>query len=87
MGTPVERRLLLAHGPSAGVSLPEDTADEELRQILEGLDAEIRAAVDDVDRSLIQLALAQSPRDRLRSSSNMTRTLMRLRGARTSAGG
>jgi hypothetical protein len=56
-----------------------DAGALELSQILEGLDSEVRAAVGEVDRSLIRFALALSPRDRLRSASNMMRTLMRLR--------
>jgi hypothetical protein len=39
------------------------------------LDAEVREAVGDVDRSLIQLSLAMSPWDRLRSAGRMAQTL------------
>ncbi|KYF76081.1 hypothetical protein BE17_51105 [Sorangium cellulosum] len=49
-------------------------------------DPDLIEAVADVDRSLIRLALAQAPLDRLRSSSNMMRTLMRFRREPTSEG-
>jgi len=39
------------------------------------LDVEVREAVGDVDRSLIQLSLAMSPWDRLRSAGQMAQTL------------
>ena len=45
------------------------------------LDPEVRAAIDDVDRTLIVLALAQSPWNRLRSASRMAQTLGRFRDA------
>lgn len=47
-----------------------------MAQILASLDPELQQAVAEVDRSLIRLSLAQSPRDRLRSSSKMMRSLM-----------
>ncbi|AKT44057.1 hypothetical protein [Chondromyces crocatus] len=58
----------------------------DLHQLLAALDPEVRAAVREVDGTLIYLALAQSPRDRLRSASNMARTLMRLRRGLTPSG-
>jgi hypothetical protein len=75
--------------PENTISVPsKDALESHLIQVIHGmLDAEIRAAIDDVDRSLVRLALAQTPRDRIRSSSNMMRTLMRLRRARTSVSG
>jgi hypothetical protein len=68
-----------------GIGLPNSRAAQQVRDVLDALDSELRAAVHDVDRSLIRLSLAQTPRARLRSSSNMISTLMRLRRARTSA--
>ena len=50
-----------------------------LDTLVASLDPDVRDAVADVDRSLIHLSLAQSPRDRLRSASNMARTLARFR--------
>ncbi|MGK3986024.1 hypothetical protein WME99_23460 [Sorangium sp. So ce136] len=63
--------------------------DPDLGPVLRGLavqDPDLIEAVADVDRSLIRLALAQAPLDRLRSSSNMMRTLMRFRREPTSEG-
>ncbi|WP_437304278.1 hypothetical protein [Sorangium sp. So ce388] len=63
--------------------------DPELGPVLRRLaveDPDLIEAVVDVDRSLIRLALAQTPLDRLRSSSNMMRTLMRFRREPTSEG-
>ena len=39
-----------------------------LDALIEALDPEVRAAIDDVDRTLIALALQQSPWERLRSA-------------------
>lgn len=50
-----------------------------LATLVASLDPDVRDAVGDVDRSLIHLSLEQSPRDRLRSASNMARTLVRFR--------
>ena len=50
-----------------------------LDTLVASLDPDVRDAVGDVDRSLIRLSLEQSPRDRLRSASNMARTLVRFR--------
>jgi hypothetical protein len=54
--------------------------------LIEALDPEVRAAIDDVDRTLIALALQQSPWDRLRSASRMAQTLDRIRDAIASQG-
>ena len=51
------------------------TLPPTLRVLLEMLDVEVREAVGDVDRSLIQLSLAMSPWDRLRSAGQMAQTL------------
>ena len=50
-----------------------------LDTLVASLDPDVRDAVGEVDRSLIRLSLEQSPRDRLRSASNMARTLVRFR--------
>jgi hypothetical protein len=42
-----------------------------IEALIEALDPEVRAAIDDVDRTLIALALQRSPWDRLRSASRM----------------
>jgi hypothetical protein len=55
--------------------------------LIEAVDPEVRAAIDDVDRTLIALALQQSPWDRLRSASRMAQTLARIRDAIASQGG
>ena len=52
-----------------------------LAALIANLDPEVRAAIDDVDRSLIALSLQQSPWDRLRSASRMAQTLARLADA------
>jgi len=51
------------------------------------VDPEVRAAIDDVDRTLIALSLEQSPWNRLRSASRMAQTLARLRDALASQRG
>ena len=60
---------------AAGASPSEAPTIEAL---IEALDPEVRAAIDDVDRTLIALALQQSPWDRLRSVSRMAQTLARI---------
>ena len=52
-----------------------------IEALIEALDPEVRAAIDDVDRTLIALTLQQSPWDRLRSASRMAQTLARIRDA------
>jgi hypothetical protein len=47
-----------------------------LRQMLEDLDPDVAAAVDDVDRSLIAITLDQTPLERVESSQQMLATLM-----------
>jgi hypothetical protein len=69
---------------AAGV-LPSEAPTIEA--LIEALDPEVRAAIDDVDRTLIALALQQSPWDRLRSASRMAQTLARIRDAIASQGG
>jgi len=58
-----------------------------IEALIEALDPEVRAAIDDVDRTLIALSLQQSPWDRLRSASRMAQTLARIRDAISSQGG
>jgi hypothetical protein len=54
--------------------------------LIEALDPEVRAAIDDVDRTLITLSLAQTPWNRLRSASRMAQYLARVRDATASKG-
>jgi hypothetical protein len=58
-----------------------------IEALIEALDPEVRAAIDDVDRTLIALSLQQSPWSRLRSATRMAQTLGRLRRALASQGG
>jgi len=58
-----------------------------IEALIEALDPEVRAAIDDVDRTLIALALQQSPWDRLRSVSRMVQTLARIGDAIAPQGG
>jgi hypothetical protein len=72
------------------VSSSAATAPSEaptIEALIEALDPEVRAAINDVDRTLIALALQQSPWDRLRSASRMAQTLARIRDAIASQGG
>jgi hypothetical protein len=52
-----------------------------IEALIEALDPEVRAAIDDVDRSLIWLSLAKSPWERLGDAYGMAHTLARLRDA------
>jgi hypothetical protein len=58
-----------------------------LEALIEALDPEVRAAVDDVDRTLIELSLQLSPWERLQSASRMAQYLARIRDAMASQGG
>ena len=58
-----------------------------IEALIEALDPEVRAAIDDVDRTLIAISLQQSPWDRLRSASRMAQMLARIRDAIASQGG
>jgi hypothetical protein len=58
-----------------------DGSSASLEVLVANLDPEVRAAIDDVDRTLIALALEQSPWNRLRSASRMAQTLGRFRDA------
>jgi len=58
-----------------------------IEELIAALDPEVRAAIDDVDRTLIALTLAQSPWNRLRSATRMAQTLVRIRDAIASQGG
>jgi hypothetical protein len=55
-----------------------------IEALIEALDPEVRAAIDDVDRTLIALSLQQSPWSRLRSATRMAQTLGRIRDAMAS---
>jgi len=61
----------------------EFTIDE----LIAAVDPEVRAAIDDVDRTLIALSLERSPWNRLRSAARMAQTLARLRDALASQRG
>lgn len=58
-----------------------------IEALIEALDPEVRAAIDDVDRTLIALSLEQSPWSRLRSATRMAQTVVRIRDAIASQGG
>ncbi len=62
-----------------GVAVEDSSA--RLAILVANLDPEVRAAIDDVDRTLIVLTLEQSPWNRLRSASRMAQTLGRFRDA------
>lgn len=66
---------------------PTSTELPTLAALIETLDLEIREAIGDVDRTLIQLSLQQSPWDRLRSASRMAQALARIRDAAASQRG
>ena len=57
-----------------------------LAALIDALDPDVRAAIDDVDRSLIWLSLEQSPWDRLTSASRMAQYLAGIRDATASQG-
>jgi hypothetical protein len=71
---------------AAQAPAPPPTEAATLAALIEALDPEVRAAIDEVDRTLIALSLQQSPWDRLRSASNMAQYLARLRDALASQG-
>jgi hypothetical protein len=66
---------------------PPPSGPSTLTALLAAVDPEVRAAVTDVDRSLVRLSLAQSPWDRLRSASRMAQALSRIRDAAASQRG
>jgi hypothetical protein len=63
---------------------PTSTEAPTLASMIEALDPDVRAAIGDVDRTLIHLSLQQSPWDRLRSASRMAQALARIRDATAS---
>ncbi len=69
--------------PPSGTPPVEEPTIEAL---IAALDPEVRAAIDDVDRTLIVLALEQTPWERLRSASRMAQTLARIHDAIASQG-
>jgi hypothetical protein len=62
--------------------MPSPSEVPTIEALIEALDPEVRAAIDDVDRTLIALALQRPPWDRLRSASRMAQTLAKLRDRR-----
>lgn len=58
-----------------------------IEELIEALDPDVRAAIDDVDRTLIVLSLQQSPWERLGSASQMAQVLARIRDAAASQRG
>ncbi len=62
---------------SVAVDIPNESS--EIAALVAQLDSEVRDAIGDVDRTLIVLALQQSPWDRLRSASRMAQALDRIR--------
>ena len=75
---------MAAQGP--GIP-PTSTEEPTLDALIANLDPEVRAAIGDVDRTLIELSLQQSPWDRLRSASRMAQILARIRDAAASQRG
>lgn len=73
---------MAAQGPGA-----PPAEEPTLAALIEALDPECRAAIEDVDRTLIEFSLSLSPWDRLRSASRMAQYLARLRDALASQGG
>lgn len=57
-----------------------------LEALIAGLDPDVRAAIADVDVSLIELALDQTPMDRLRSATRLAQWAARLSDAQASSG-
>lgn len=77
--------LMVAQGPGT-----PPAEEPTLAALIEALAPEVRAAIDDVDRTLIHLSLQQSPWDRLMSASRMAQYLQylaRTRDATASEGG
>jgi hypothetical protein len=58
-----------------------------IEELIDALDPDVRAAIEDVDRTLIVLSLQQSPWERLGSASQMARLLARIRDAAASQRG
>lgn len=55
-----------------------------IEALIAALDPEVRAAIDDVDRTLIVLSLQQSPWERLGEASRMAQVLARISDAAAS---
>ena len=70
-----------------GPDVPSISPGSTIASLIEALDPEVRDAIADVDRTLIVLALEQTPWDRLRSASRMAQALARIRDAATSQRG
>jgi hypothetical protein len=70
--------------------LPREESPREvptIEALIAALDPDVRAAIDDVDRTLITLTLAQTPWNRLRSASRMAQCLGKLRDSLASQRG
>ena len=76
-----ERSSRATVGLMAADAIGVPTPAGVLAALVEDLDPEVRDAIGDVDRTLIALALSQSPWDRLRSASRTMMTLVRIRDA------
>ncbi len=65
---------------------PDTTAVQvpTIESLIEALDPEVRAAIDDVDRTLIWLSLQESPWERLETASRMAQDLARIADAAAS---
>jgi len=69
---------------AALVPVVHSTEVPTLAALIEALDPEVRDAIADVDVTLIELSLQQSPWERLRCASQMAQTLARLADAAAS---
>lgn len=80
--------VVFPSAPPPEVPRREESAREAptIEALIAALDPEVRAAIDDVDRTLITLTLAQTPWNRLRSASRMAQCLARIRDATASKG-
>lgn len=70
-----------------GPALDEPALGALIEALIEALDPDVREAIADVDRTLIELTLQQSPWDRLRSASRTAQALARIRDAAASQSG
>ena len=77
----VAYRAMVAQEPGV-----QSSARSSVDTLIAALDPEVRAAIDDVDRSLIWLSLAQTPWERLRSASRTAQYLAGIRDATASQG-
>ena len=78
---------MAALAAASAPAVPTPVPKPNVAALIEALDPEVRAAIDDVDRTLIALSLAQTPWNRLRSASRMAQCLGKLRHALASQRG